>query len=111
MSPVSSSGFSASGSPSADLAGGLERVLKHEWGHMFGGAHVADPGSVMNRLLTGGKFDALNVQAIRLSKDRTFNGIDFSIPKDARRQAIEVYRELCDVNLRAPGKGVRASRG
>jgi tetratricopeptide (TPR) repeat protein len=81
-------------------APGLERTLKHEWGHIFGGAHMADRKSIMNRLLLGSEFDALTSRAIRLSRDRTFNGVDFPIPKGSRRQAVDLYREICDANIR-----------
>jgi len=83
----------------AEKTPGLERTLMHEWGHIFGGAHLADPGSIMNRLLAGGEFDVLTARAIRLSRARTFNGVDFPIPKEARRQAVDLYREICDANL------------
>ncbi len=53
---------------------GLDRVLEHEWGHVFGAAHVADRASVMNTLLHGRDFDALNSRIIRLHRDRTFDG-------------------------------------
>lgn len=89
---------------------GLERTLKHEWGHIFGGAHLADKGSIMNRLLLGSEFDALTSRAIRLSKARSFNGVDFPIPKESRGPAIELYREICDANLRALA-AVRRRRG
>ena len=47
----------------------LERVLEHEWGHMFGAAHIADRASIMDSLLQGGEFGALNARAIRLHRE------------------------------------------
>jgi tetratricopeptide (TPR) repeat protein len=103
----------------SDEEPGLERLLRHEWGHMFGAAHVADPTSIMHRMLGGEAFDALNARLIRLCRDRTFNGIDLPIPREARREAVEIYRALADLNLetasRHPGNvtiapGVEVSR-
>lgn len=80
---------------------GLERVLKHEWGHIFGAAHVADRESIMNEFLQGMDFDSLNARAIRLNSARIFNGIDFPLPKEFRREATEIYRDICALNARA----------
>ncbi len=80
---------------------GLARVLEHEWGHMFGAAHVADRGSVMNSLLQGGAFDDLNSRIIRLNRDRAFDGIDFPLPKGSLEEAAAIYRDICALNARA----------
>jgi tetratricopeptide (TPR) repeat protein len=83
---------------------GLERILKHEWGHMFGAAHIEDSESVMGFFIKGTGFDALNARAVKICKDRAFDGIDFPIRKSARKAAIEVYREICDFNEKAPAR-------
>ena len=83
---------------------GLKRVLKHEWGHIFGAAHIADPESVMGFLIKGTGFDALNARAVELCKDRTFDGIDFPIRRSARKAAIEVYGKICEFNKKAPAR-------
>ncbi len=59
----------------------LARTLKHELGHIFGGVHVADPGSVMDYFIQGDNFDTLNAQVISLNRERLFNTVDFPIPK------------------------------
>ena len=79
----------------------LERVIEHEWGHMFGAAHIADMDSVMNSLLQGKDFDALNSRIIRLHRDRTFKGIDFPLPRESLAAAAGIYRQICAFNARA----------
>jgi tetratricopeptide (TPR) repeat protein len=83
---------------------GLERILEHEWGHMFGAVHIADPGSLMGPFIRGTGFDALNAEAIRLNRDRSFNGIDFPLPAPSLARAAEVYRAICDFNRTAPAE-------
>jgi tetratricopeptide (TPR) repeat protein len=83
---------------------GLERILKHELGHMFGAVHIADPESVMGYFIRGEGFDALNAEAIRLNKDRTFNSIDFPLAKKSRRAATALYEKICAFNRSAAGR-------
>jgi tetratricopeptide (TPR) repeat protein len=83
---------------------GLERILEHEWAHMFGAVHVADPASLMDPFIRGTGFDALNADAIRLNRDRSFNGIDFPLPAASRPRAAEVYRAVCEFNRAAPAE-------
>jgi tetratricopeptide (TPR) repeat protein len=79
----------------------LERVLEHEWGHLFGAVHIADRGSVMDSLLQGGEFGALNSRIILLHRDRPFNGVDFPLPQEKLAGAAEIYSLICVFNARA----------
>jgi tetratricopeptide (TPR) repeat protein len=75
----------------------LVRALTHEFGHLFGAVHVPDPESVMDYFVQSSRFDALNIQAVELSRERPFKTIDFPIPKKNRARAIELYEKICEV--------------
>ena len=79
---------------------GLGRVLEHEWGHMFGAVHIADRESVMDSLLQGRGFGALDSRIIRLHRERTFNGIDFPLARESLAEASEIYGQICAFNAR-----------
>jgi len=72
----------------------LARTLKHELGHIFGGVHVADPGSIMDYFIQGDNFDTLNAQAVSLNRERLFNTVEFPIPKKMRSKAIDIYEQI-----------------
>jgi tetratricopeptide (TPR) repeat protein len=73
----------------------LARILKHELGHLFGGVHVADPGSVMDPFLQGDSFDGLNKEGMALWRERLFNTVDFPLPKKMLAGAIVHYEKIC----------------
>jgi tetratricopeptide (TPR) repeat protein len=72
----------------------LTKTLKHELGHIFGGVHVADPGSIMDYFSQGDNFDTLNAQVISLNRERLFNTVDFPIPKKNRLRAVDLYEQI-----------------
>ncbi len=73
----------------------LVKTLKHEFGHLFGAVHVADAASVMDYFVQGSQFDSLNIQAVDLARERSFQTIDFPLPKKNRLKAIALYERIC----------------
>jgi len=91
----------------------LARTLIHEFGHLFGAVHVDDPSSVMGQFIQTRAFDALNLRAVRLNRDRSFHSVDFPVPKGRRPEAIALYERVCaDILAGKPApSGGEAARG
>jgi tetratricopeptide (TPR) repeat protein len=73
----------------------LTRILKHELGHLFGGVHAADPGSVMDSFLQGDAFDRLNREGMALWRERLFNTVEFPLSKNMLAAAVAHYEKVC----------------
>jgi tetratricopeptide (TPR) repeat protein len=86
------------------------RTLKHEMGHLFGAVHVPDPESVMDCFVQGDDFDARNAEVIRLCRERTFNGVDFPLPRQNWEALAAIYESIGSAVRAAPGGEDRANR-
>jgi tetratricopeptide (TPR) repeat protein len=76
----------------------LVRTLTHELSHLFGAVHVANPDSVMDYFVRGGRFDSLNMELIRLNRDRLFNSVDFPLRPDHFPAIIEICQRVILAN-------------
>ncbi|MGB9862182.1 MAG: tetratricopeptide repeat protein [Candidatus Saccharicenans sp.] len=80
----------------------LEKVLKHELGHIFGAVHVPFPDSVMACGEVGENFDSINHQIISLCRERPFSPTDFPFPPEIREKLEELYLKI-RANLKKAG--------
>jgi tetratricopeptide (TPR) repeat protein len=78
-----------------------EKVLSHEFAHLFGAFHVAERGSVMN---DGGPaaFDGQTSRVIRLLRNHDFGRGVGGLDEPTRRAFLAIYAERPGIDLRNP---------
>lgn len=70
------------------------QALLHELAHLFGAVHLNEASSVMDLWNRGGKIDSLNLEIMKLYRDRTFNDFRFPLKPEKRGQAISLYQKI-----------------
>jgi len=74
----------------------LGRLLKHEFGHIFGAVHVPVSNSVMSCPGNGDSFDSYNRAIIQLARTRSFKRFDFPFPADLLDRFESQYLKIRD---------------
>jgi tetratricopeptide (TPR) repeat protein len=74
----------------------LGRLLKHEFGHIFGAVHVPVSNSVMSCPGDGDSFDTYNRSIIQLARTRSFKPFDFPFPEELLDQFETQYLRIRD---------------
>ena len=84
----------------------MERMMAHEFGHLFGAADLHEKGSLMDEEKPGEKFDTFTRSLIVLNKQRDFNPYVFPLSEGKLDKAAALYKKRKSLGLREDSVGM-----